>query len=89
MNCISSSVMLPTFCTQMCRNGYWACWGEILKHPRHSCVLLCIPESPERETVFASRSCIFPTLWLQWLSGSIVLPLVKCFDVELFIVLCG
>ena len=74
----------------MCRNGCWACWGEILKYQRHIVVSCCVFLNPlkERQLLPVGRSA-FSILWLQWLSGSIVWPLVKCFDVKLFIVLCG
>ena len=42
----------------------------------------------ERQCLPVDRRA-FSLLWLQWLSGGIVRPLVTCFDVELFLVLCG
>ena len=57
------SVMLPTFCTQMCRNGCWACWGEILKRQRHIVVSCCALLNPlkERQLLPAGRRA-FPIL---------------------------
>ena len=51
VHCISSSRCCVHLVHRCACRGYWACWGEIFIHQRHCCVLLCIPESPTRETV--------------------------------------
>ena len=65
VHCISSSWCYVHLVHRCAGRGYWACWGEIFIHQGHCCVLLCIPESPTRDSVCQSAIGPLSILWLQ------------------------